>query len=175
MKELQLSNKTSQSQVSKEFSFTRCEVDFWNSDRGFLIPGLKTVVGWENRMKYSSCVLFLSLLRHTHMYTYGHHERQYGAGHVLCQYNYLICLVLYLYKGSYTHKERKRFTIKAIMHCNMSPYWDRSLVLRNSNREGQFLLQLQSPPLNNQLSDQIKMLPQGQSSTSVFLPVLAEK
>lgn len=98
------------------------------------------------------------------MYTYGHHERQYGAGHVLCQYNYIICLVLYLYKGSYTHKERKRFTIKAI-----------SLVLRNSNREGQFLLQLQSPPLNNQLSDQIKMLPQGQSSTSVFLPVLAEK
>lgn len=128
-------------------------------------------------MKYSSCVLLLSLLRHTHMYTYGHHEWQYGTGHA---HSEPVQLPFYLFgfipvQGQlHTHKERKHFTIKAIMHCNMSPYWDRSLVLRNSNREGQFLLQLQSPPLNNQLSDQIKMLPQGQSSTSVLLPVLEE-
>lgn len=47
--------------------------------------------------------------------------------------------------------------------------------LRKSSMEGQFLLQLQSTPLNNQLCDQIKMLPQGQGSTGIFLPVLEKK
>lgn len=66
--------------------------------------------------------------------------------------------------------------IQAILHWNVSPYRDRSLqYLRKSKREHQFLLQLQSTPLNNQLCDQIKMFPQGQSSTGVFLPVLEKK
>lgn len=71
-------------------------------------PGLKTGEGWENiRMNYSSCVLLLSLLRHTHMYTYGHHERQYGAGHTHSEPIQLpFCLFLYLYKGSYTHTKK---------------------------------------------------------------------
>lgn len=66
--------------------------------------------------------------------------------------------------------------IKAILHWNASLYRDGSLqYLRKSSREGQFLLQLQSTPLNNQLCDQIKMFSQGQSSTSIFLPVLGRK
>lgn len=41
--------------------------------------------------------------------------------------------------------------------------------------EGQSLLQLQSAPLNDQLCDQIQVLPQGQGPTGVLLPVLERK
>lgn len=67
-------------------------------------------------------------------------------------------------------------TSKPILHRNVSPYGNRSFQYpRKNSREGQFLLQLQSTPLNNQLCDQLKVFPQGQSSTSIFLPILGTK
>lgn len=118
---------------------------------------MKTGEPWENIVSTSS-----------EANTWSHHSLDMF---VLIHYSSL--LVVSLPHNRYTEACS---TIKAIVYWKVPPCGDESLqYLRKSSMKVQLLLQLQSTPLNNQLCDQIKMLPQGQGPTGIFLPVLEKK